>query len=473
MTPPSTPRAKGWPMSSMGGKTRVQQHPHLQGFREAFTNLSSVSSHIATIQQGRAIVSVLYVLHTLSKKNYIITVKKGMMFLRDTVGQYEGIAEANLFSDGNNCSTTDSFVIFRTPSETQRNEREIVADVLIDGPRNDTNISHLKTPIDWNNWTPKLKFPTTSSEKEYKMANLHLDRGMFVFDFLRKFLSLIQPYDVPVDLLTDAIENRVDTSRLISESIHLEATLLVVLGMCCVLCCVIPGIELWLACRPIREDYKPSQHPSVLTFSLAFFVCILGLGMITMLVCNETISGSVEKFPIVVETALQDLNDYHSSTTIQLRKCLSRSLDVASEAILADLDNIEELLGKPVQTELSAETGLDNTLNMLIDLVNGKEALSHIVKLVAIILYCIVSASHRVSSNVESLLSNGENIRSLGKQLSREMDDLRRNLESALRACTGQDRPLCTIIDSSGLRLTLRIDQVNSIRVKQRQCTAL
>ncbi|KOX80925.1 Prominin-1-A [Melipona quadrifasciata] len=386
MTPPSTPRAKGWPMSSMGGKHGI---------------------------------FVLF-------------------FASDTVAQYESIAEANLFSDGNNCSTTDSFVIFRTPSETQRDEREIVADVLIDGPRNDTNISHLKTPMDWNNWTPKLKFPTTSSEKEYKMANLHLDRGMFVFDFLRKFLSLIQPYDVPVDLLTDAIENRVDTSRLISESIHLEATLLVVFGMCCILCCVIPGIELWLACRPIREDYKPSQHPSVLTFSLAFFVCILGLGMITMIVCNETISASVEKFPIVVETALQDLNDYHSSTTIQLRKCLSRSLDVASEAILADLDNIEELLGKPVQTELSAETGLDNTLNMLIDLVN---------------------ASHRVSSNVESLLSNGENIRSLGKQLSREMDDLRRNLESALRACTGQDRPLCTIIDSSGLRLTLRIDQ--------------
>lgn len=34
--------------------------------------------------------------------------------------------------------------------------------------------------------------------------------------------------------------------------------------------------------------------------------------------------------------------------------------------------DIEELLGKPVQTELSTETGMDNTLNMLLDLVNGK-----------------------------------------------------------------------------------------------------
>ncbi|XP_060822585.1 prominin-1-A [Bombus pascuorum] len=364
-----------------------------------------------------------------------------LFFAPEALGQFKSIVEANSFSNSDNYTTTDSFIIFHTPSEAQRDGREMVADVLVHEPRNDTNISHLKTSVistDWNNWNPKLKFPTTSSEKQYKMANLHLDRGIFVFDFLRKFLSLIQPYDVPVDLLTDAIENRLSTSRLISESIHLETVLLAVLGMCCILCCVIPGIELWLACRPIREDYKPSQHPSALTFFLAFFVCVLGLGMITMIVCNETVSASVEQFPIVVETALQDLNDYHSSTTIQLRKCLSRSLDVASEAILADLDNIEELLGKPVQNELSTETGLDNALNMLVDLAN---------------------ASYKISSNVESLLSDGENIRSLGKQLSREIDDLRRNLESTLRACTGRDRPLCTIIDSFGLRLTLRIDQ--------------
>ena len=232
---------------------RVQQHPHLEGFREAFTNLSSVSSHIATIQQGRATVSVLHytryrriyiekeLYHYGEKREwclwqvsvtshlnffyllrmakcklieistclpYFLTFDKRtflcisgifvLFFASGTLGQYEGIAEPNSLSDSNNCSTTDSFVIFRTPSETQRDEREVAADVPIDGPRNDTNISHLKTPTDWNNWTPKLKFPTTSSEKQYKMANLQLDRGMFVFDFLRKFLSLIQPYDVPV-----------------------------------------------------------------------------------------------------------------------------------------------------------------------------------------------------------------------------------------------------------------------------------
>ncbi|CAK9800795.1 Prom1 [Anthophora plagiata] len=338
--------------------------------------------------------------------------------------------------NNNNYSTTDNIIIFHTFIEEEHNESDIVTDVSINGGRNDTNISHLKR--DWTEWNPKLKFPGIDSDQQYKMANLHLNRGIFIFDFLRKFLSFIQPYDVSIDLLTDAIENRINKSRLISELIRLEGVLLAVVGVCCILVCIIPGIELWLACRPIREDYQPTQHPKLLIFLLAFFVVIIGAIMITMIVCNEIVSKSVEKFPIVIETALEDLNDYHSSTTIQLRKCLSRSLDVASEAILADLDNIEELLGKPVQNELASETGLDAALDALIDVGN---------------------VTQKVSNSVEALLNYGENIRSLGKQLNMEVNDLRRNLEGTLDACTGQDRPLCTLIDSSGLRVTLRMDQ--------------
>lgn len=36
--------------------------------------------------------------------------------------------------------------------------------------------------------------------------------------------------------------------------------------------------------------------------------------------------------------------------------------------------DVEELLGRPVQVELSAETGLDVALDALVDLANGKRA---------------------------------------------------------------------------------------------------
>jgi len=57
---------------------------------------------------------------------------------------------------------------------------------------------------------------------------------------------------------------------------HVEAAFLGLAGACCVLACIIPGTELWLACRPIRQDYKPSQHPGVLAFLLAVLAFMLG-----------------------------------------------------------------------------------------------------------------------------------------------------------------------------------------------------
>ena len=58
-----------------------------------------------------------------------------------------------------------------------------------------------------------------------------------------------------------------------------------------------------------------------------------------MLICNEEVASGVDRIPETVEAAIQDLRDYHAGTAVQLRKCLTRSLDVASEAILADLDS--------------------------------------------------------------------------------------------------------------------------------------
>ncbi|XP_043668422.1 prominin-1-A [Vespula pensylvanica] len=341
-----------------------------------------------------------------------------------------------------NC-TTDSIVILNVSSENQRGQLDAMMDVLVeDATKNGTNVSHFWTPSivkDWEEQAPKLNFPKTISEERFKMATLHLDQAPFVFNFLRNVFYLIHPYDIPIGLLIEAIENRITTSKLISESMHIEAIFLATVGVCCIMACIVPGTELWFACRPIREDYKPCRHPEVLAFLLAAFVFVLGSCMVTMMVCNEAARAGIEKLPMVVETALQDLDDYHQDTTTQLRKCLTRSLDVASEAILADLDNVEELLGKPVQAELSVETGLDVALDALMDLAN---------------------ASQELSSRAESLLKEGERARDLGTQLNRETDVIRRDLESAVRTCSVQDRPLCSVIDPSGLRLTLRIEQL-------------
>ena len=61
--------------------------------------------------------------------------------------------------------------------------------------------------------------------------------------------------------------------------------------------------------------------------------------MLTMLVCNEEIATGIDRIPETVDAALQDLRDYHTGTAGQMRNGITRSFDVASEAILADLDS--------------------------------------------------------------------------------------------------------------------------------------
>lgn len=69
------------------------------------------------------------------------------------------------------------------------------------------------------------------------------------------------------------------------------------------------------------------------------YFSIFSLGIIGLIISNEVTKIGIENIPNVVNTAIQDLSDYHTGTTVEVRDCLTRSLDVASEAIMADLDS--------------------------------------------------------------------------------------------------------------------------------------
>lgn len=96
----------------------------------------------------------------------------------------------------------------------------MVADVLVDGTKNNSNVSHPRTltlPKDWDE-RPKLKFPKFTTEERYKMTSLHLDKGWFAFDFLRDFLSLVQPYNIPTGTIMAILNDfrEISFSKLVS-----------------------------------------------------------------------------------------------------------------------------------------------------------------------------------------------------------------------------------------------------------------
>lgn len=147
------------------------------------------------------------------------------------------------FMNLNNCSTVEDFGV----PENLTLDEPVIEDtffdeILSDETRENVNVSHLKTsslPKDWEK-TPSLKFPKTSKDDRYKMASLHLDKGYFVFDFLRSFLLIVQPNDVPIgksdtklpktesrkglvskvsipDLLRDVLNDRITVTNLVSQ----------------------------------------------------------------------------------------------------------------------------------------------------------------------------------------------------------------------------------------------------------------
>lgn len=132
------------------------------------------------------------------------TLQKLSVFLLVAAGSRAYTVQESVSTDstssGNNCSTTDSLLILRSPNETRGGKMDMMAaNVLVDSTKNNSNVSHPRTltsPKDWDE-KPKLNFPKFTTEERYKMASLHLDKGWFVFDFLRGFLSIVHPYDLP------------------------------------------------------------------------------------------------------------------------------------------------------------------------------------------------------------------------------------------------------------------------------------
>lgn len=72
----------------------------------------------------------------------------------------------------------------------------------------------------------------------------------------------------------------------------------------------------------------------------------------------------------------------------------------------------------------------------------------------------IFSASQELSNCADILLREAERARDLGMELSREIDELRRGLETVIGDCVSQDRSVCATVNPVGLTVTLRIEQV-------------
>lgn len=74
------------------------------------------------------------------------------------------------------------------------------------------------------------------------------------------------------------------------------------------------------------------------------------------------------------QALFSDLEVFVRNTQLQVRFVATTSVDRAIDAAVASLEEIEDLLGKPIQRELSMETGLDVALDALSDICTGTKS---------------------------------------------------------------------------------------------------
>ncbi|XP_047105064.1 uncharacterized protein LOC124760798 [Schistocerca piceifrons] len=292
---------------------------------------------------------------------------------------------------------------------------------------------------------PQLHFPSVPPGEDFHAAKLGLSDGIFLFGYLSTFISWLQPQDFPVELVRDALWNRISLTDLITETLQVEVGFIAVLSVGVALALAVPLTALGLTCCRLLEaradagrDLEPSAcRRRSLLCGLWTVLLLMAVGVAAMFASNEQVSAAVQWSPRVLHTALSDTAAFVRSTHHQIGFVASKSLDQALAAAVEDLDSADALLGAPIQRELSRETGVDVALDALSD---------------------VSAAAEGASQRAAAVLEQAAQARGLALVARERLADLRYQLDAARRQCAARDRPLCDTVDAVGLDVSVRLE---------------
>ncbi|XP_046385639.1 prominin-1-A [Ischnura elegans] len=308
--------------------------------------------------------------------------------------------------------------------------------------------------------TGRLRFPRVPQGESFRITSLGLSEGLFFFSYIGDFLSWIQPNEFPAELVRDAMHHKVSVTSVITQSLHLEAGFITCLAIGSLLAISGPLFLLTSACFRLASKYGKGDSDAsggsggdagdiamleempncfncrrrTVVFFVQLILLLTLIGLAAMFVTNEQLSYAVDLTPTVFQAALNDADTFLRNTQRQLQYLITNSMDVAVDAVSMDLDNIENLVGRPIQRELASETGVDVALDALVD----------------------VSTAAQSLAEKFSLLQEDCAIARDAANLARDrMGELRSQVEQFRRQCPSRDRPLCDTLDPSGLDISV------------------
>ncbi|SPP73376.1 blast:Prominin-1 [Drosophila guanche] len=170
----------------------------------------------------------------------------------------------------------------------------------------------------------------------------------------------------------------------------------------------------------LEESLRCRKSAGLVTLWIIFV--LLTLSDLSIFYANSRLSAGIEMTPEMVKSAVHDVEVFLKDTHLQIKHKLDNGFHVSVERVVKDLEDVDVLLGEPIQAEISAHTGLELAYDSLttLSLANAE------------LIYRVLMLQETVGRALK-----------LSQEATARMEELQIQLSVLQRQCTYRDRPLC------------------------------
>ncbi|XP_067627769.1 prominin-1 isoform X2 [Eurosta solidaginis] len=307
--------------------------------------------------------------------------------------------------------------------------------------------------------------PAASTYFTYSIPGMDITPGPVAFTYVSEFLSLITPAELPLDLVRHFLHSNLTLIDFTKDAIKIESGFIAIMSIFAILA-LVPLISTCAWCCGRRADQDEAdfirnapvnipdeslqqtlncrRSASVVTLWITFL--LLALSDFCIFYANSRLATNIEMTPEMVKSTVHDMEVFLKDTHLQIKHKLDNGFHVAVEKVVKDLQDVDVLLGEPIQAEISAHTGIELAYDSLatISLANAE------------LIYRVLMLQETVGRALK-----------ISQEAAARMEELQIQLSVLQRQCTYRDRPLCDTLRIRSFEENGVIDALKTLQEDQ------
>uniref|UniRef100_A0A1B0AP20 Prominin n=1 Tax=Glossina palpalis gambiensis TaxID=67801 RepID=A0A1B0AP20_9MUSC len=305
---------------------------------------------------------------------------------------------------------------------------------------------------------------TTGTYFSYSIPGLDITPGPFIYTLVSQFLSMITPTELPFGQIRQLLHTNLTIIEFATNAIKIESGFIVLMSIFTILA-LVPFIATCAWCcsrRTPDDDFEFNRHmPIIIDNSLetslqcrrkasiiTLWICFLLLAVcdLSIFYANSRLATTIEMTPEMVKSTIHDVEVFLKDTHLQIKHKLDNGFHVSIEKVVKDLEDVDVLLGEPIQAEISAHTGIELAYDSLatITLANAE------------LIYRVLMLQETVGRALK-----------LSQEAAVRMEELQIQLSVLQRQCTYRDRPLCDTLRIRSFEENGLIDALKTLQEDQ------